>query len=190
MDLRTAVARYALLDAATLRRLEATATQRSLQRGDHLLREGDIARHLFLVERGILRYYYLADGQEHTGQFFFPGAFFSDVASFWRQQPALQNVDALQASVVTLIARDALLALYDEEPAVERFGRRLVEEALAYSQLRTASLLRDSAEARYRALVRQRPHVVETIPLYIVASYLGVTPEALSRIRRRIHASG
>ncbi|GAB5521941.1 MAG: Crp/Fnr family transcriptional regulator [Rhodothermales bacterium] len=184
--LREAVQRYVSMAPEVFARLESVAERRQLERGEHLLREGHVAQHLYFVEQGMLRYYYLVDGQEHTGQFFFPGIFVSDIASFTRQQPALQNIDALEASTIVLLPRLALLKLYDAEPTIERFGRRLVEEALAYSQLRTASFMRETAEERYRALVRQRPRVMERVPLYMVASYLGITPEALSRIRRRV----
>ena len=186
--LRYAVARYSRPTDASLDRLEAAATARSLSKGDHLLREGEVATHVAFVEAGLLRYYYLAEGREHTGQFFFPGQFVTDVASFVRRRPALQNVDALEPTRVRLIARADLDALYDADPAFERFGRRLFQDALASSQLRTASLLRDSAEDRYLALLDERPKVMGAVPLQTVASYLGVTPEALSRIRRRVAA--
>ena len=184
--LRDAVARYARPAEASLAALEAAAVPRTLDKGDHLLREGEVAAHVAFVETGLLRYYYLADGREHTGQFFFPGQLVTDVASFVRRSPALQNLDALEPTRVLLIARADLDALYDADPAFERFGRRLFQDALAYSQLRTASLLRDSAEGRYLALLDERPKVMEAVPLQTVASYLGVTPEALSRIRRRV----
>ena len=170
----------------TAERLDALAMPRTLAKGEHVLREGETARSVAFVASGLLRYYYLADGTEHTGQFFFPGRFVADVASFVRQRPARQNIDALEPTDVLMLSKRDLDALYADDPAFERFGRRLFEEALAYSQLRTASLLMDRAEARYLDLVAERPKVMDQVPLQTIASYLGVTPEALSRIRRRV----
>ena len=184
--LLAAVSRYAQISRRTRAALEAVAMPRSLAKGEHVLREGETARSVAFVVSGLLRYYYLADGAEHTGQFFFPGRFVTDVASFVRDRPARQNIDALAPTDVLVIPRRDLHALYAADPALVRFGRRLFEEALAYSQLRTASLLMDRAEDRYLALVEERPKVMEQVPLQTIASYIGVTPEALSRIRRRV----
>ncbi len=184
--LRSAVERFAKPSQATFEVLQRTSEIKTLDKGEHLLREGDVSRQVAFVESGLLRYYYLSDGTEHTGQFFFPGTFVADVASFVLQRPALQNIDALEPTVVTLISRTVLHDLYDSDPAFERFGRRLFEQVVAFSQLRTASFLLRSAEERYLALLDERPKVIEQVPLYQVASYLGITPEALSRIRGRV----
>ncbi len=189
-SLRAAVERFARPSATSFALLEQAAERRALVKGEYLLREGDAARHVAFVESGLLRYFYLSkDGSEHTGQFFFPGAFVSDVASLVLKRPAQQNIDALEPTVVRLIPYPTLLELYDTDPAFERFGRRLFQEVMAFSQLRTASFLLQSAEERYLSLLEHRPKVIESVPLYQVASYLGVTPEALSRIRARISRS-
>ncbi len=189
-SLRAAIERFARPSSTSLAILERAAERRTLDKGEHLLREGEAAHHVAFVESGLLRYYYLSnDGTEHTGQFFFPGAFVSDVASLVLKRPAQQNIDALEPTLVRLIPYPTLLELYDADPAFERFGRRLFQEVMAFSQLRTASFLLRSAEERYLDLVEHRPKVIESVPLYQVASYLGVTPEALSRIRARIGRS-
>lgn len=163
----------------------AALRERSLQKGEHLFREGDPGNALYFVRKGLLRYYYLADGIEHTGQFFDEGKFVGDVFALTTGGPGLQNIDALEPTEVLVIPTTILTASYDADQAFERFGRRVMEEAMAGSQARTASLLKLSPEERYSRFVAMRPEVARRVPQYVVASYLGITPEALSRIRRR-----
>lgn len=165
--------------------LIAAARLRRLDKGDHLCRQGDQADALFFVNEGLLRYYLLADGVEHIGQFFDKGMFVVDVGALVSGEPASHNIDALEVTEVVIIPRAALLAAYDADHAAERFGRRSLEDAMAGSQRRTANLLLLSPEQRYARFVATRPEVALRIPLYLTAAYLGITPEALSRIRRR-----
>lgn len=165
--------------------LRAASRVVDLPKGRTLYREGDPATALHFVLSGLLRYYTLADGIEHTGQFFDAGLFVGDVVGLGAGGPGMQTVDVVQAARLIVIPRAALLAAYDADHAMERFGRRAMEEAMAGSQRRSASLLRLSPEENYERLVRLRPEVARQTPLYMIASYLGITPEALSRIRRR-----
>ncbi len=164
--------------------LSATHPRR-VAKGEHLVREGDAATALYFVQEGILRYYYLADGIEHTGQFFTETMFVADVLALTIGAPCLQNIDVLEAGEVIVVPKPALLAAYDADHGFERFGRRVMEYAMAGSQRRSASLLVLSAEERYARFVAARPDVARRVPQYLIASYLGITPEALSRIRRR-----
>lgn len=172
-------------DRRTLDALTRAARTQLVRKGEHLCRQGDVATSLFLVRSGLLRYYYLAAGIEQTGQFFETGMFVADVFALTRSAPSLQNIDALTDSEVLVIPRKALYAAYDADHAIERFGRILMEEAMAGSQRRTASLLQLTPAQRYETFLRVRPGVAASVPLYVAASFLGVTPEALSRIRRR-----
>ena len=173
------------LSPGTLANFRSALRERSLQKGEHLFREGDPGNALYFVRKGLLRYYYLADGVEHTGQFFDEGKFVGDVFALTTGAPGLQNIDALEPSEVLVIPTSTLMTSYDADHAFERFGRRVMEEAMAGSQARTASLLKLSPEERYSRFVAMRPEVARRVPQYVVASYLGITPEALSRIRRR-----
>jgi CRP-like cAMP-binding protein len=173
-------------EPATRAALAAAARIRTVAKGEHLLREGDTTGEVWFLVRGLVRYYYLVDGEERTGQFFAEGDLFGDIAGFATGQPSLQSFDTLEPSEVLALPRAAVLAAYDADHAMERFGRRIIERSFAGSQRRTANLLRLSPEDLYRLLVRNRPEVARRVPLYVVASYLGITPEALSRIRRRL----
>lgn len=187
-NLVDAVARYSAPLRATERAETAflqSVSVRKIGKGEHLFRQGDAAQALYFVNAGLLRYYYLADGVEHTGQFFDDGMFVADVASLSTGAPGLQNIDALELTEALVIPRAALLAAYDADHAYERFGRRIMEEVVAGSQRRSASLLMLSPEVRYERFLAARANVARRVPQYTIASYLGITPEALSRIRRR-----
>jgi len=161
-------------------------TPRRLAKHELLLRGGEVCSHIAFINQGCLRYYYLKDGDEYNGQFFFEGAWVGDYQSFLTGQPAVQYIDALEDTELLVIKRTDLQALYAERPVFERFGRLLAENIVIGSQRRTASLLFDTPEERYLKLIAERPKVMERIPLHHIASYLGIKPESLSRIRKRL----
>lgn len=184
--LRT-VAPLAPLDQ-TIAQLARACDLAALDKGQDLLRGGEVAGHVYFVVKGLLRYYFTdpATGEERTGQFFDEGRLFTDATSFLSQTPATQAIQALEASVVLCVPRPALYAAYAQDHAIERFGRLMVEEALMGSQRRSTNLLTLAPEDRYRTFMALRPEVARRVPQYLIASYLGLTPEGLSRIRGRL----
>jgi CRP-like cAMP-binding protein len=175
--------------AAALARLQGGARHRIVNKGEHILRAGTVADEVFFVHQGLLRYYIndAADGgQERTGQFFDEGIVATDAESYLQRIPAQQNFEALETSSIVALPRAVLNAGYDQDHAIERFGRLMLEEALIGSQRRVSRLLVLQPEERYRLFVETRPEVARRVPQYLIASYLGLTPESLSRIRRRM----
>jgi CRP-like cAMP-binding protein len=163
----------------------------SLAKSDHLLRAADPVTALFFVATGLIRYYYIAlNGTLSTGQFFGSGAFITDVGGFVQGTPATQNLDSLEPSEVLWMDRQVIRALLAKDHALERATRVMMEQALIGSQRRTEALLCQTAEERYRTFLATRPKIVDRVPLYMVASYLGISPEALSRIRARRSKGG
>lgn len=184
--LRTTAAPLVPADEA-LDRLLTAGRVVEVAKATPVLRAGEVADHLFSIHRGLLRYYYLdaGTGDERTGQFFDEGGIVTDAASFLTGAPAMQTVETVEDSLLFLIPKTALLRAYDEDHAIERFGRKLIEGAFLGSQRRTANLLNLSPEDRYRHYVETRPEIVRRVPQYLLASFLGITPESLSRIRGR-----
>lgn len=182
-----AVAPLVVADAVMADIAQASCIK-ALSKGEHLLRAGDVAEHLFLVESGLLRYYFIDQrtGDVRTGQFFDEGSIFTDASSFISGTPATQSVESLEDCTVLLVPRSALHAGFATDHALKRFGRLVVEEALIGSQRRTTNLLRLGPEELYRTFVTTRPEVARRVPQYLIAGYLGITPEALSRIRGRL----
>lgn len=161
-------------------------TPRTLKKHQFLLKAGEVCSDIVFINRGCLRYYYLRDGNEHIGQFFFEGAWVGEYYSFLTRQPSRQYIDALEDCELLTMRYDSLQKLYQDNVRFERFGRLIAERVVIGSQQRTASLLLDSPEERYLTLIRERPKVAERVALHHIAAYLGITPESLSRIRKRI----
>jgi CRP-like cAMP-binding protein len=176
------------VSAAELQAFADLLELRLLRKKELLLREGEVCQHVVFIESGCLRYFYNVNGEYHTGQFFFENSWYTDYDSFLPQVPSRLSVEALEPSRVWLLPRASLYRLYDEHPVYERFGRLMAEQAFRGVRAHSAELLNLTAEERYLRLVAERPKVVQRVPQHLIASYLGVKPESLSRIRRRLSA--
>lgn len=174
----SAVAAPLCPDPAALGRLLDAMRLRAVAAGETLHRAGEPMTVVWLIRTGVFRYHYLREGVERTGQFFSENMLFGAGGE-------LYSFDAVTEGTVLAIPLAALNRAYDEDHAIERFGRLSAEQGFAGVRRRAANLLQLSAEERYELLVRDRPEVARAVPLHVIASYLGVTPEALSRIRRR-----
>jgi CRP-like cAMP-binding protein len=161
---------------------------RRLRKKELLLREGEVCRHVAFIESGCLRYFYNVNGEHHTGQFFFENSWYTDYDSFLTQSPARVGIEALEPCQLWLLSHGALHRLYEEYPVYERFGRLMAEQAFRGARAHSAELLNLTPEERYLRLVAERPKVVQRVPQHLIASYLGVKPESLSRIRKRLLA--
>jgi CRP-like cAMP-binding protein len=175
------------ISASVIENLAKSSALACLEKGDHLFSTGGKIDPLFFIYGGLIRYYYIDEhnNEERTGQFFGENEVYTDVASFATQLPSRQYIQALEPSEIVCISRQAVYAAFEQDHAIERFGRLMFERALIGSQQRTSSLMGNTAEERYRRLVQDRKDLPRRVPQYILASYLGITPEALSRIRRR-----
>ena len=172
-------------------RLLARCRTRALRKGEAALEAGTVAAEVLFVGPGLLRMVTPdADGTVRTSQFFDAGQAITDPVSFLTGRPSDQRIEAVEPTALLAIPRGPLLAAYEEDHAIERFGRLMVEEALIGTHLRASRLLNLSVDARYETFLRTRPEVARRLPQYLIASYLGVTPEALSRIRGRIARGG
>lgn len=163
----------------------AAMQPRQLARRELLLREGEVCRTAAYIEHGALRYFYNVQGEEHTGQFFFEGEWYADYDSFLDQKPSVQNIQALEPTRVWLMTHPDLYRLYQERPVFERFGRLMAEQAYRGSKARGAGLLNQTPAERYERLVHERPQLVQRVSQRLIATYLGIKPESLSRIRKR-----
>jgi CRP-like cAMP-binding protein len=160
---------------------------RSVAKLAHLVTAGEPFKHLLFVHEGVIRYYHVDEvtGDERTGQFFEEGAVYTDVASFIGDKPSTQYVQALSRCQILMIPRAAIYAAFNADHSMERFGRLMLEQAVIGAQSRTAGLMNKNLDERYRSFVAARPTVARRVPQYLIASFLGVTPEALARARRR-----
>lgn len=159
---------------------------KKLKRKEFLWLEGDVCRTVYFVNEGCLRYFHNADGTERTGQFFFENSWYTDYRSFLSEQPSLLNAQALEPTQLWALSKTDLYELYNQHPKIERFGRIMAENAYLGVHKRNLALRAETPEERYLKLIQERPKVVERISLQYIASYLGIQPESLSRIRKRL----
>lgn len=159
--------------------------ERRVERNEVYLHAGETAQRVGFVAQGLFRMVYTIDGEERTKDFQHEGQFTGSLASLLIGTPARFSVVAMEPSVLLEIKREQLFDLSDRFPVWDRMRRNYAEQLFLYKEAREASLLLDSHEERYLQFLRERPDLLQRVPLKHIASYLGMTPEALSRIRRR-----
>jgi CRP-like cAMP-binding protein len=158
---------------------------KKLRKRQYLLQEGDPCRYVAFVEKGMLRSYSIDEkGSEHIIQFAFEGWWIADQYSFLTGEPSVYNIDALEDCELLLITRAAEEELMEKVPKVERYFRLLLQSNVIATQRRLVSSLSQPAEKRYQELVESCPTIPQRVPQHMMASFLGITPETLSRIRR------
>lgn len=151
-----------------------------------LLETGQTERHLSFVESGIIRFYIPDDENELTFAFVFDSSFASAYDSFLTQQPVVYNVKTLTKTTLWRLSYSDLQSIYDETEVGNFIGRQASEELFLKKSKRELSLLNQTAEERYLNLFTEQPRLIKEIPLKYIASFIGITPQALSRIRKRI----
>lgn len=160
---------------------------KSLKKHQFLLNEGNVCTHIGFVNTGCLREYTIDNkGIEHIIQFAIEDWWVSDLHSFLSGLPATYNIDALQDSEVLLLEKSAREELLDNCPKMERFFRLLLEANYVATHNRINDALSTSAEERYLKFIKSYPKLFETVPQNQIASYLGITPQSLSRIRKEL----
>ncbi|WDF58762.1 Crp/Fnr family transcriptional regulator [Flavobacterium sp. KACC 22758] len=152
-----------------------------------LLKMGQTENYLSFIEKGMVRYYIPKEDNDLTFAFVFDGEFTSAYDSFITRLPANYTVEALSDTILWQISYADLQDIYTETKIGNTIGRYAGEGLFLKKSKRELSLLNDSAEQRYRNLFTERPELIEKIPQRYLASYIGITPQALSRIRKRIY---
>jgi CRP/FNR family transcriptional regulator, anaerobic regulatory protein len=154
-----------------------------------LLQEGQICNKISFINSGSMRLFYEIEGVENTVQFFFADRWYTDYESFLTGQPTIENLQALENCEIVQFKKSDLYQLYKTHPVFERVGRILAENAFLSLSKLNKMLTNEEPQQRYLSLLNQRPEVVKNIPQHYIASYLGIKPESLSRIRKRIQNS-
>jgi len=161
-------------------------TSRSLTRGETLVRAGDTVDSVAFVRAGLLRMYYLrADGREFNKSFLGPGAFCGVLDALASGAPSRLSISALAATELTVLPWATFDALCRRDLAWSEVGRQMAQGLAVKKMRKEAGLLLDTAEQRYETFLAEFSELESVIADYQIASYLGITPEALSRIRRR-----
>jgi CRP-like cAMP-binding protein len=162
---------------------------KKLRKRQYLLQDGDVNKYTAFVSKGLLRSYTVDEkGNEHILQFAFEGWWMGDLYSFLTDEPSSFNMEALEACELLLITKPSWELLLNKMPAFERYFRILIQNNLIATQKRLMGSLSKSAEEKYVNLINNFPACLQRVPQHMIASYLGITPETLSRIRSQIAA--
>lgn len=177
---------FGALPAHQAKAVAAELGHRTVKRREFLLRAESPAEHLYYVEAGLLRLtLHSDDGQEKTLQFAMEGWWLSDFVTYFSGDVSPFSIDAVEDSSLRTLARRDYDTLFTKHPCVEGYFRRLYQRAFAAAQRRHYLNETSTAEQRYAGFVASYPEFVERIPQYMLASFLGMTPEFLSRLRKR-----
>ncbi|MGI8635837.1 MAG: Crp/Fnr family transcriptional regulator [Segetibacter sp.] len=160
---------------------------KKLRKKQYLLQEGDVCKNMAFVESGLLRSYNVDEkGLEHMIQFAWEGWWITDTYSFLSGDAAAYNIDAIEDSELLLLTLPLFEEMLVEVPKMERYFRMLFQKNIISKERRLINSITYSAEDKYLNLVESRPELIQRIPQNLIASYLGTTPETLSRIRKNI----
>lgn len=167
--------------------LEGSFNVRNIVKGEYLLKSGEICDSAFFVEKGLLRTYFLSSkGEVNILQFATEGWIAIDRGSLYFQEPSIYYIDAIEDTQIVIIDNHFLDLLTEINPYFGRYNERLIQNHVRHLNNRVRLLLGASAESRYLEFIKLYPDVLLRVPQWMVASYLGITPESLSRVRKAL----
>ena len=160
---------------------------KKLKKRQFFLQEGDVCKYAGFITKGCLKTYTIdKNGDEHVFQIAIEGWWVSDMYSHLTGEPATFTIEALEECELLILDLEARETIFKQIPNYERFHRILLERNYLATQRRVNSMLSSSAEERYLAFINKYPQIVQRVPQLVIASYLGIAPESLSRIRKHL----
>jgi CRP-like cAMP-binding protein len=160
--------------------------KKDISKGDFFLKEGAQYPKLALVEKGSFYSFYQKDGKEIIEGFCFEGCFMTDYPAFLHRGAAKKNLKALENATILTLTVDDLNQLYAENCLFERAGRLMAEQLFAQWESKLQSTIFLSPSERYQKLIDSHSKILQRVPQYLIASYLNITPQYLSQIRRSL----
>lgn len=152
-----------------------------------LLYEGDVAQNLYLIKKGAVRLWHNDDGRDVTLQFFLEGQLVSSFESFYLAIESQYSIECLEECTILVLSKESLFSLMEQYSDIKDVLTRVIcTRFIDYTSF-FLSRIKDSPEKRYQHLMSEQPELLERIPHHYIASYLGITPVSLSRIRNRIN---
>jgi CRP-like cAMP-binding protein len=158
---------------------------KKLKKKELLLEEGQVCRFIAFINSGVLREYSYQQGKETTVDFVSDNQFTSDYQSFIMQVPSKQYLEALTDVDLLILRKEAINSLYDKYKVWERFGRLIIEKVFCIAEAKRKKIIATTHDEQYRDFVATYPQIIQQVPQYYIASYLGLTPEHLSRLRKK-----
>ena len=185
-NIKNALSEYINLTETEWLVLSNSLVTKHYKKGEYFLRENEFCNYVGFVDKGLFNFFYLIDGVEHIRGFFFLNNFISNYPCFLLGNKSKFYVKALENSSITLIHKKDLFLLYKQLPKIQELSRSIVENLYIEISEKYESFFIKTAEERYLEFINSKPKFSEKIPQYMIASYLGITPEALSRVKKRV----
>lgn len=185
-NLLESIQRIITLSPAEIEIVTSLFKEKTYKKGDFFLAEGQVCKQVGFVTKGILRYYINHDGEDKTYDFAQENMFVCNYESFLPQAPSTKIIQALEDCEMLQISHTDLHLFYQSVSGAERFGRVVIEQIFVQTLQDLSSFYTDTPELRYEKFLERHPGLLQRISQYHVASYVGVKPQSLSRIRKRI----
>ncbi len=179
------VRQFVPLEESILESMLPILSQVELKKNEIWQAEGVMGTSMGFINKGIMRLYFTDDGEEFTQEFYAENEFASNFISYVKKQPSKTAIQALEPCELIVMQLDDLQNLYDEVPALDRFGRLYAEQMLIGMYDKMNAILGETPEQRYYKLLDSKPDIFSRVKQYYIAQYLGIRPESLSRIRKR-----
>lgn len=167
-------------------RLDPQIRTRKLDKGEYLLREGEVCTYIGFIIKGCFRIFVIKEDKEITFDFFVENRAIADYESYFCKRPTQFYFQAIEPSEILILNDACLHLLFEEAENGQRLQRIVVENLFFRFRDKLLSLYLDKPEERYRKLLQTEPNLLQRVPQYYLASYLGIEPESLSRLKRRI----
>ena len=177
------------LSEAESKAIEENMCIKVFKKGDFLLKEGQISVDTYFILEGCVREFIVVDGEEKTTNFFTEEQWVISLNNFNSTSHAENNLECVEDTTVSVGNEEQAQKLFKIFPRFETIARAIVEADFVEQKKLLTSYLTDSPEQRYLKLLKSRPDIFQRVPQYQIASYIGVKPESLSRIRKRIIAN-
>ena len=175
--------RYSTMTHEELDVLESILVQRKYAKNEMILREGEVCRDIFYLDRGLIRQFYFKKGKELTEHLGIDHTIFMCIESLFREEPTKLQVQALEPSYVFALPKADLERVALHNVNIQLLYRKILEESLIISQVHADLVRFETAQDRYKRLCKMSPQLVLRAPLNFIANYLQMTPETLSRVR-------
>lgn len=181
-----AIKKYVSLTDIDISVIEKLFVMNELKARDCLMKTGEICKDFAFVEKGLLRHFICNEDKEETFYFSAENDFVCDFESFMNRVPSKKTIVALEDTTIYSLSYEKMQKFFSEVTTGERFGRLLIEEVFSKAIRYIISIHTDTAEQRYLNFLTSYKHIHQRIPQYYIASFVGVTPQSLSRIKRRL----
>ena len=174
-----------VLNTKELELIRNSFTPLHLSKGEYFLQSGEINKHLGFIHKGLVRYFVYKDDEESTFEFTKEGEFIADYQSFNTKTESLQNIQAIEDCELLIISYDAVQKIFNSTTNGNLIGRKIIEHRFGIMVNQLLAVYMQNNEERYQNFIKYYSDLSQRIPQYLIASYVGVKPESLSRIRRR-----